>query len=104
MKTTLILAGMVLVGALALADDHVIQQQDRKFSQKEITIKPGDTLTFTNCDSVTHNVFSISPANPFTIKVQRPGTATSVTFTNEGDTMVRCAIHPGMKILVHVQR
>jgi len=104
MKTKLILASTLFVCAIALADDHLVQQQDRKFSQKEITIKSGDSLTFTNCDSVTHNVFSISPSNPFTIKVQRPGAATSVTFTNEGDTEVRCAIHPGMKILVHVQK
>jgi len=93
-----------LAGMLAVADDHVIQQQDREFSAKEVTIKPGDKLVFTNCDSVTHNVFSTSDANPFTIKVQKPGEATSVQFKEEGVTEVRCAIHPKMKITVHVKK
>jgi len=102
MKTSLILCLATLFCAAAFAEDHVIQQADRAFSTNVITIKPGDRLIFTNCDCVTHNVFSTSPANPFTIKVQKPGDATAVEFTNEGVTEVRCAIHPKMKIIVNV--
>lgn len=91
--------------AVVLAEDtHLIKQEDRSFSQTEITVKPGDKLVFTNSDAVTHNVFSKSPANSFDIRVQKPGEASTVVFNQEGDTEVRCAIHPRMKILVHVQK
>jgi plastocyanin len=104
MKTNLILSFATLLCTAAIADDHVIKQEDREFSTTEITIKPGDTLVFTNCDAVTHNVFSKSDANPFTIKVQKPGEASSVEFKDEGVTEVRCAIHPKMKITVTVKK
>lgn len=102
-----IIASGFLCTALAtvLAEDtHIIKQEDRAFSQSEITIKPGDSLVFTNSDSVTHNVFSKSTVNAFDIRVQKPGEATKIEFKHEGDTEVRCAIHPRMKILVHVQK
>ena len=104
MKISLITTLSLLVCTGAIAEDHVVQQQDREFFQTEITIKPGDTLVFTNCDAVTHNVFSKSDANPFTIKVQKPGEATPVEFKDEGVTEVRCAIHPKMKITVTVRK
>jgi len=87
-----------------LAEDHLIKQEDRAFSQTEITIKADDSLVFTNADEVTHNVFSKSEANRFDIRVQKPGEATKIQFKQEGDTEVRCAIHPHMKIIVHVQK
>ena len=48
-----------------LAADHEITQQDRHFSQTEITIKVGDTISFKNDDEVTHNVFSTTPGMEF---------------------------------------
>ena len=105
MKTTVLLClSALMTCAIARAEDHVVKQDDRTFSVTEITIKPGEALIFTNCDSVTHNVFSHSQANPFTIKVQKPGEATTVAFKEEGVTEVRCAIHPKMKILVTVKQ
>ena len=104
MKTKFIFSLALLICTVAAADDHVIKQEDRSFSETAITIKPGDKLIFTNCDAVTHNVFSKSEANPFTIKVQKPGEATAIAFKDEGVTEVRCAIHPKMKILVTVKK
>jgi|SRR5689334_3456801 len=85
------------------APDHVINQKDREFSKNEITIKPGEAIVFKNEDNVTHNVFSNSKINPFHIKIQQPGSSSTVQFTNEGVTEVRCAIHPKMKLLVTVK-
>jgi plastocyanin len=71
--------------ATVLAEDiHTIKQEDRAFSQTEITVKPGDSLVFTNSDSVTHNVFSKSTANAFDIRVQKPGEATKIEFKQTG--------------------
>ena len=104
MNKSLLFSIATLISVAAFAEDHVIKQEDRQFSAQEITVKPGDKLVFTNCDSVTHNVFSTSDANPFTIKVQKPGEATAVEFKDEGVTEVRCAIHPKMKITVTVKK
>ena len=105
MKKILTLSFCLAAIAGARAEStNVITQADHAFSQVEITIKPGDKLVFTNADSVTHNVFSKSEANAFDIRVQKPGEATMIQFDQAGDTEVRCAIHPRMKIIVHVQK
>jgi plastocyanin len=99
-----VLAGIpVLLWAQAKLE-HTINQKDREFSQADITIKPGEKVVFKNDDEVTHNVFSTSKANAFTIKVQKPGESSTVDFAEEGVTEVRCAIHPKMKLNVTVKK
>jgi plastocyanin len=94
---------VALASASAFAADHVVDQKNREFSTMEITVKPGDSLTFTNSDNVTHNVFSNSKQNAFNIRVQNPGQSSTVQFKEEGVTEVRCAIHPRMKLMVTVK-
>ena len=109
------LAGLVLMlgagffamgeGGTAEKDSgSTVKQKNREFSTTEITIKPGEKVVFQNDDDVTHNVFSTSKVNPFTIKIQKPGESSSVDFATEGVTEVRCAIHPKMKLTVTVKK
>jgi plastocyanin len=86
-----------------LAADHEITQQDRHFSQTEITIKVGDTISFKNDDEVTHNVFSTTPGMEFDLHRQAPGASSTIPFNKAGDAEVDCSIHPRMKLLVHVK-
>src|SRR3569833_1143801 len=79
------------------AADHEILQKDRSFSQTEITIKPGDKISFKNVDDVTHNVFSMTPTMEFDLRRQAPGASSTVPFDREGVAEVRCSIHPKMK-------
>jgi len=97
------IAGTV-AGIARAAGRHVIGQKNKAFSKAEITIKPGDTILFKNDDAVTHNVFSSSSANKFNVKAQAPGSTSPVTFPTEGIVEVRCAIHPRMKLIVHVKK
>lgn len=85
------------------AADHAIAQQDRHFSQTEITVKVADTITFKNDDEVTHNVFSITPGMEFDLHRQAPGASSTIPFMKAGDAEVDCSIHPRMKLLVHVK-
>lgn len=106
-RKLLITAGFVGVALVVWAEavkEHKINQKDREFSAAEITIKPGEKIVFQNDDEVTHNVFSTSKVNAFTIKVQKPGESSTVDFTEEGTTEVRCAIHPKMKLTVTVKK
>ncbi len=101
---TTVLASLALVVWAEAVKETKVTQKDREFSTTEITIKPGEKVVFQNDDEVTHNVFSTSKANAFTIKVQKPGEASTVDFTEEGTTEVRCAIHPKMKLTVTVKK
>ena len=87
-----------------LADTIVIEQSGKKFSQAEVTIKKGDLITFANKDPITHNVYSLSPGNAFDVKTQKPGESSDVKFDAVGDVDVQCAIHPSMKMKVHVTK
>lgn len=98
------LASVALVVWAEAVKETKVTQKEREFSSTEITIKPGEKVVFQNDDEVTHNVFSTSKANAFTIKVQKPGESSTVDFTEEGTTEVRCAIHPKMKLTVTVKK
>lgn len=92
------------VAAPAFAADHKITQSDKMFSQTEITIKVGDTITFVNGDEVTHNVYSVTSGLAFDLQRQAPGASSTVPFPKEGTAEVQCSIHPKMKLLVHVKK
>lgn len=99
LSTGLVIAALVP----AHAADLVVFQQGRKFSETAVTIKQGDTLTFTNKDPVSHNVYSDTPGMEFDLKTQKPGASTTITFDHAGTATVHCAIHPMMTMKVVVQ-
>lgn len=92
-----------LISINAMAADHQILQKDREFSESEITISVGDTVTFVNKDDVVHNVFSRSPENSFEIKRQEPGTSETITFSKPGKVKAKCALHPQMVVNIEVK-
>jgi plastocyanin len=99
-----LLAVFLLPAALAVAADYPVDQKDRKFSQIELTLKPGDSISFKNQDEVAHNVFSATPGLEFEIHRQSPGEKSTIQFAKEGTVEVRCSIHPRMKLLVTVKK
>lgn len=97
------LAG-VLTGAALGAAPHVISQKNREFKPGEIAIERGETLQFVNDDGdLLHHIYSNASAFKFDSGDQQPGSKFDVTFTVAGDYTVRCAIHPKMRLLVHVK-
>jgi Plastocyanin len=98
----LALAALVAGTGAGHAETVIVDQTGKKFSTTELTIKKGDTVTFANKDPITHNVYSQSPGNAFDVKTQKPGESSDVKFDSVGDVDVQCAIHPGMKLRIHV--
>jgi plastocyanin len=98
-----IAAGLCLAGS-ALAADLTVTQKDKAFSTKDVQVKVGDRVVFVNEDTVTHNVYSLTKGQEFEIKTQLPGKADAVKFDRPGVALVECAIHPKMKVSVHVAR
>lgn len=80
----------------------VLRQEAKRFEFEKVKIKPGDKIVFQNHDEITHNIYSSTKGSEFNINIQRPGASTGVTFWNEGEVEVRCAIHPKMKTIISV--
>jgi plastocyanin len=98
-----VVAGTSILASVAVAEDVVVSQKDKAFSEKKISVKVGDTISFVNDDDITHNVYSRSKGHKFDIGAQRPGTSVSHQFSAPGKVKVRCAIHPRMKLTVNVE-
>jgi plastocyanin len=93
--------GMLAGSAFA---DSSISQKGREFHPGEITIKRGETIQIVNDDGdLLHHAYIESTKFSFDSGDQKPGSITPITFAVAGDFDVLCAIHPKMKLTVHVK-
>lgn len=97
-----VFCGALALAAPAMAADYTVFQKDKAFSSAAITIKPGDRVTFTNADGITHNVYSVTKGHEFDLKTQAPGQSNTVPFPKTGSLDVECAIHPKMRLKLNV--
>jgi plastocyanin len=103
LKLTTMACALTLVAAgAAHAAGATVEQEGKKFSTEEVTVKVGETVTFANKDAFTHNVFSKTAGMAFDLRTQRPGESSEVPFEKAGTAEVQCAIHPKMKMTVKV--
>jgi plastocyanin len=82
---------------------YAISQKGRQFHPGEISIKRGETLQIVNDDGdLLHHAYIDPPQFAFDSGDQQPGTRTEITFLATGEFEVLCAIHPKMRLVVHV--
>ncbi len=92
------------VWASQAQSQNVVSQKGRQFNPGELTIKKGDTVLIVNDDGdLRHHAYVDSDAFKFDSGDQEPGSKTPIKFTVAGDFDVLCAIHPKMKLVVHVK-
>lgn len=105
-RAALVAAGLAVALGVAWAADEkrTVGQKNKEFTTAELTVKPGERVTFENNDEIAHNVFCNHKDCKFNTKIQAPGSKTEVTFEREGSYQIRCAIHPKMKLTVHVKK
>ena len=94
---------LALAASCVQAADYVVDQKDRQFSPRKLSIKVGDTVEFRNSDTAAHNVFSLSAPKTFDLGAFAKGQSRKVTFDKSGMVEVECAIHPEMKMSVEVK-
>jgi plastocyanin len=83
---------------------YIVSQKGRQFHPDELTIKTGETIEIVNDDGdLRHHAYIKSSTFNFDSGDQEPGSKTDVTFPVTGDFNVLCAIHPKMKLIVHVK-
>ncbi len=79
-----------------------LTQQDKSFHPLVLAVPVGSTVDFPNSDPIFHNVFSVSPPEPFDLGLYRAGSSKSRTFAKPGYYWVFCNIHPQMAAFLAV--
>ena len=92
-------AALVFFTGMASADTVQVSIKDYKFQPDQVTLKKGDTVTWTNMDAVPHDVKFKDAESPD----MKKGETYSKTFNGTGTFDYICEIHPGMKGKVTVQ-
>ena len=98
------MAGVVTAALAVSASQIVVSQKGREFNPGEISLSRGDSIQIVNDDGdLLHHAYIDSKKFSFDSGDQQPGSKTNIVFTETGDFIVRCAIHPKMKLAVHVK-
>lgn len=77
-------------------------QRDKTFSPHTLAIPAGEKVLFPNHDNIFHNVFSLSPAQPFDLGLYKSGEVPEIVFKNPGALRIFCNIHSGMSAFLYV--
>jgi plastocyanin len=74
----------------------IVDQVNQTFTPDVTVIPVGSTVTFPNSDSVSHQVYSFSPAKRFQLPLYRGTPYAPITFANAGVVTLGCNIHDDM--------
>lgn len=82
----------------------VIDQLGLQFSPRHLVARVGEAVTFTNSESIAHNVTVRSVAGDSTLldADTPPSVSVSLVFESEGGYDVTCGTHPGMTAFIFV--
>lgn len=99
------LSGIGALAAFAQAQaPYSVSQKGREFRPGELFIKRGETVQIVNDDGdLRHHAYIDSNKFNFDSGDQEPGSKANIIFPLSGDFDVLCAIHPKMKLTVHVK-
>ncbi|MBK7115347.1 MAG: methylamine utilization protein [Proteobacteria bacterium] len=80
----------------------VLDQVDLRFVPAVLAVPVGSQIVFPNSDSVSHQVYSFSPAKKFQLPLYRGKPYPPVLFDREGLVTLGCNIHDQMRAYVYV--
>lgn len=111
-RSRTLLRGCVLLGALlvatlagvapAAATTHHVTIASYAYSPNPLNIAAGDSVTWTNTDSVGHDITVTGGPASFQSPLLSKGQSWSYTFTTAGSYSYICSVHPDMKATVVV--
>jgi plastocyanin len=103
------MAGAVITVHSRAGNDHpgvpvnaVMDQINRTFVPDLLVIPAGSTVAFPNSDSVSHQIYSFSPAHKFQLPLYRGKPYPPVVFDQAGLITLGCNIHDSMLAYVLV--
>ena len=91
----------LLLAPAALAKEHKVSIKDLKYNPKELKVKKGDTVVWTNADERDHTVTSDDGA--FNSRNIADGERFTQKFDKPGKYKYHCEYHPRMKAVVVVE-
>ena len=91
---------LALMAAPASATDHHVMIEQYAYGPANLNIDQGDTVTWTNHDSVEHDVVVTSGPASFRSPMLSQGESWSHTFTTPGSYSYICSVHPEMRAAV----
>lgn len=80
----------------------VMDQRDRAFVPRVLVVAVGASVEFPNNDSVSHQVYSFSPAKRFQLPLYKGDKHPPVIFDHEGLVVLGCNIHDEMAGYIYV--
>jgi plastocyanin len=80
----------------------VMDQKDRAFVPRVLVVNVGASVEFPNNDSVSHQVYSFSPAKRFQLPLYKGEAHPPVTFDRPGLVVLGCNIHDSMVGYIYV--
>lgn len=80
----------------------MIDQINKEFVPYVSVVQAGAAVRFPNKDNIRHHVYSISPTNPFELKLYSGTPSQPVTFSKPGLVTLGCNIHDSMLAYVWV--
>jgi plastocyanin len=81
------------------SDEPLVDAADFEFAKRDITVKPGSTVTWTNTGSTAHTV----KGDGFFSKAIEPGERYSFRFSSAGSFDYICTLHTDMEGSVKVE-
>ena len=94
LKVIAAIAALLVSLGSASAAEIKIGIDNFTFNPKDVTVKVGDTVTWTNNDDIPHTV--ASPPHQIRSKPLDTGDSFSFTFTTPGEFKYFCSLHPHM--------
>ena len=96
---------MGIIVAAQAAATITVGQHGMVFTRSSASLAKGDRMIFTNEDDVIHNIHIFGPGNDDStdLGLQKPGATLTYKFDKAGAYMVRCSIHPSVKMAVTVK-
>jgi plastocyanin len=102
LATAAVILGYFVAVPLANAATVAVTINNYTFMPAKITVHPGDTVTWTNQDSIPHTATSLD-GKTFDSGAIDPDASWSYTFAKAGTYPYRCSIHPDMQGEVDVK-
>jgi plastocyanin len=107
MRAAAFLAVALLLGLAAPAQaqaqgQHHVTIEQYAYSPATLTVRVGDTVTWTNHDQAAHDVVTTSAPAAFQSPLLSTGQSWSQTFTVPGTYAYYCSVHPDMRAQVVV--
>jgi plastocyanin len=95
-------AGPATPHAVPTSPATVMDQRNRAFSPRILVVGAGTSVEFPNNDTVSHQVYSFSPAKKFQLPLYKGRRHPPVTFERPGLVVLGCNIHDQMVGYIYV--